>query len=148
MQVELQVNIFKMELRDIREGNYVKESEFSSRDRALVPSYRVEYRDLGYHQFMIGIPITLDWCKSLDMDIHMKEPWATASNFDWIAYAPGLKVKSNLGEVTVFLIMGGGYSILEHIKYVHQIQNFYYGMWGFEIDEENPTEFYKITKHE
>lgn len=137
-----------MKLRDIREGNYVDESGgFSSRDRALVPFYRVEYRDLGYHNFMEGIPISLGWCRSLNMDIEEKTPWATGGNFDWVATAPGLKVRSYLGVVTVFQIMGGVQSMLEHIKFVHQIQNFYFGVWGFEIDEENPTEFYRIKEN-
>ena len=44
--------------------------------------------------------------------------------------------------------MAGAKTILEHVKYVHQLQNLYYGMWGFEIDEINPTEFYKIKENE
>lgn len=136
-----------MKLRDVRAGNYVDESGgFSSRDRAHVPFYRVECRDLGYHNFMEGILISLSWCRSLNMDIEEKTPWVTGGNFDWTAEAPGLKVKSYLGVVTVFECRGGVQSILEHIKYVHQLQNFYFGVWGFEIDEENPTEFYKLKE--
>ena len=131
-----------MELNDIRAGNYVKEFEYSSRGRSHEPFFRVIAEDIPYHNFLVPIPIDLEWCKRLHMDI--EERIHPSGNYDWIAEAPGLKVRSDKGEVTVFLRMGGSMSILEHIKYVHQLQNFYYGIWGFEIDEENPTEFYKI----
>jgi hypothetical protein len=133
-----------MELKDVRVGNIVKDFEYSSRGRGLLEGfYRVEYDDLGYHNFMLGIPISMKWCMLLRMDIETPMPHANA-NFDWIAESAGLKVRSFNGEITVFHTTGGVCSILEHIKYVHQLQNFYYGYWGFEIDEENPTEFYKI----
>jgi hypothetical protein len=136
-----------MELKDIRVGNYVKEHEFSSRGRALEPYYRVEYDDLAYHSFMVGVPIDLEWCKRLSMDIEEAMLHANA-NFDWIARAGGIKVVSYRKEITVFNSMGGCSSILEHIKYVHQLQNFFYTLWGFEIDEENTTEFYQEPKNE
>ena len=137
-----------MELKDIRVGNYVKEFEYSSRGRALEPFYRVAYDDLGYSQFMVGIPINADWCQILNMDIEEKTRWATSSNFDWGADAPGILIRSFKGEITVFNCMAGARTMLEHVKYVHQLQNLYYGMWGFEIDEVNPTEFYKIKENE
>ena len=135
-----------MELKDIRVGNYVKESEFSSRGRALEPFYRVEYSDLGYHNFMVGIPINADWCTVLKMD--MEERIHPSGNYDWGADAPRILIRSFKGEITVFNCMAGARTILEHVKYVHQLQNLYYGMWGFEIDEKNPTEFYKIKENE
>jgi hypothetical protein len=137
-----------MKLNDIREGNYVKEFEYSSRGRALEPFYRVEYDDLGYWHFMVGIPITLEWCKKLGMDTEEVIPHATGANFDRIAEKAGLKIRGFKGGITVFHSTGGCTSILEHIKYVHQLQNFYYGYWGFEIDEENPTEYYQEPKNE
>jgi hypothetical protein len=133
-----------MELKEIRAGNYVKECEFSSRGRALEPFFRVDRQDYPYHNFLRPILIDLEWCKRLEMEIDEASRWTTGGNFDWIAEAPGLMLRSYMGEITVFQCMGGSRSILEHIKYVHQLQNFYYGMWGFEIDETNPTEFYKI----
>ena len=133
-----------MELKDLRVGNYVKESEFSSRGRALEPFYRVAYDDLGYHNFMVGIPINLDSCKVLKINIEEPMRLATSANYDWGADAPGILIRSFKGEITVFNCMAGARTILEHVKYVHQLQNLYYGMWGFEIDEENPTEFYKF----
>ena len=75
-------------------------------------------------------------------------PHATGANFDWIAEVAGLRVRGFKGGITVFHSMGGCTSILEHIKYVHQLQNFYYGYWGFEINEKNPTEFYKEPLNE
>jgi hypothetical protein len=137
-----------MELRDVRIGNFVKEHEFSSRGRALEPFYRIELSDLSYPQFMVGIPIDLEWCKLLGMDIEEKTRWATSSNFDWGADAPGILIRSFNGVVTVFNCMAGAKTMLEHVKYVHQLQNLYYGLWGFEIDEKNPTEFYKIKENE
>jgi hypothetical protein len=137
-----------MKLKDVREGNYVTEHPFSSRDRSLESFYKVEYRDLGYHNFMEGIPITLEWCKYLKMDVEEVMPHATGANFDWIAEVAGLRVRGFKGGITVFHSMGGCTSILEHIKYVHQLQNFYYGYWGFEINEKNPTEFYKEPLNE
>ena len=131
-----------MELREVRVGNYVKEHEFSSRGRGLEGFYRVEYHDLGYANFMIGIPIDLEWCKRLKMDI--EERIHPSGNYDWIATAAGVRVVSYRKEVTVIHGGGGCSTIMDHIKYVHQLQNFFYGYWGFEIDEENPTEFYKI----
>ena len=132
-----------MELTDIRVGNYVKEFEYSSRDRSLAPFFKIEYRDLGYQEFMLPIPIDLDWCKRLGMDIEEPMRLATTANYDWTADAPGILIRSYKDEVIVFNCMAGARSKLEHIKYVHQLQNLYYGIWGFEIDEENPTEFYK-----
>ena len=137
-----------MELKDVRVGNYVTEHEFSSRGRTLEPFYRVEYQDLGYHNFMVGIPITLEWCKHLKMDTEEVMPNATGANYDWLAEVAGLKVRGFKGGITVFHSMGGCTSILDHIKYVHQLQNFFYGYWGFEIDEQNPTEFYKLKENE
>jgi hypothetical protein len=134
-----------MKLSEVRAGNFVKESSFSSRDRSLQPFYKVEYRDLGYSQFMEGIPITLEWCKYLKMDIEEVMPYATRANFDWIAKAPRVQIYSFKDTITIFEVMCGCKSMLEHIKYVHQLQNYYYGIWGFEIDEVNPTEFYKET---
>lgn len=122
-----------MELNDVREKNYVKESGFSSRGRSLEPFYRVEYHDLGYHQFMEGIPITLEWCKKLGMDT--EERIHSSGNFDWTAEVAGLRVRADKGKVTVFYNCLGGSTIIEHIKYVHQLQNFYYGFWGTEIDD-------------
>ena len=136
-----------MKPNDIRRGNYVTEHMFSSRGRSHEPFYKVEYSDLGYPQFMEGIPITLEWCKYLKMDTETPMPHAKA-NFDWIAEAPRVKVRGHNGEITVYEVIGGCMSILEHIKYVHQLQNFYYGVWGFEINEENPTEFYKEPLNE
>jgi hypothetical protein len=72
----------------------------------------------------------------------------TRTNYDWIAEAPGIRIIEYNKAITVYHGMGGVKTILEHIKYVHQLQNFYYGYWGFEIDEENPTEFYKEPKNE
>ena len=93
---------------------------------------------------MVGIPITLEWCKKLKMDI--EERIHPSGNYDWIAEKGGLRVVENKGNVYVSHGAMGCRTLLEHIKYVHQLQNFYYGYWGFEIDEENPTEFYKIKK--
>jgi hypothetical protein len=137
-----------MELFEIRCGNYVKEFEYSSRDRALEPFFRVEQRDLPYHNFLKPIPIDLEWCQRLHMDIEEKTRWATGGNFDWIAEAPGIKIRSDKGEIIVFECRGGVRTILEHIKYVHQLQNFYYGIWGFEIDEPNNTIYYKEPTNE
>ena len=73
-----------MELREVRVGNIVKEHDYSSRGRGLLEGfYRVEYSDLGYHNFMVGIPITLEWCKKLKMDI--EERIHPSGNYDWIA---------------------------------------------------------------
>jgi hypothetical protein len=132
-----------MELSEIRFGNYVMECQFSSRGRALEPFFRVDRQDYPYNNFLRPIPIDLEWCKRLGMDIEEKTRWATGGNFDWTAEAPGIMIRSYLGKITVFNCMAGAKTILEHIMYVHQIQNLYYGMWGFEIDEKNPTEFYK-----
>jgi hypothetical protein len=135
-----------MELREVRVGNIVKEFEYSSRPRALEPFYRVEYSDLGYSQFMVGVPITLEWCKYLKMDI--EERIHPSGNYDWIATASGIRVVSYRKEVTVIHRMDGSSTIMDHIKYVHQLQNFFYGHWGFEIDEENTTEYYQEPKNE
>lgn len=137
-----------MELKDVREGNYVIESKFSSRGRALEPFYRVEYSDLGYHNFMEGIPITLEWCKYLKMAT--EERIHPSGNYDWIAEAPGIKIKADKGEITVFHTISGCTMILEHIKYVHQIQNFYYGFWGMEIDDSHikSREYYNKPEKE
>ena len=132
-----------MELQEIRGGNYVKESEFSSRGRALEPFFRVEPQDYPYHNFLRPIPIDLEWCKRLKMDIEEKMPWTTGGNFDWTAEAPGVLVRSYLGNIMVFECRGGVRTVLEHIEYVHQLQNFFYGIWGFEIDEPNNTNFYR-----
>ena len=114
-----------MELRDIRVGNIVKEFEFSSRDRAFEPFYRVEYSDLGYSQFMVGIPITLEWCKFLKMDTEIVIPTSTTrTNYDWIAEAPNIRIIEYNKEITIYHGMCGVRTIMEHIKYVHQLQNF------------------------
>ena len=82
---------------------------------------------------MVGIPITLEWCKRLTMDT--TERIHPSGNYDWIAEVAGLKIRSDKGKIVVFHSTGGSSIILEHIKYVHQIQNFYYVFWGIEIDE-------------
>ena len=85
-----------MELREVRVGNYVKEHDYSSRGRGLLEGfYRGEYSDLGYHNFMVGIPITLEWCKKLKMDI--EERIHPSGNYDWIAEAGGLRVVGDKG---------------------------------------------------
>ena len=85
-----------MALKDVRVGNYVTEHEFSSRGRGLYEGfYRVEYQDLGYHNFMVGIPITLEWCKKLNMVI--EERIHPSGNYDWIAEAGGLRVVGDKG---------------------------------------------------
>jgi hypothetical protein len=131
-----------MELKDVRVGIYVKEFKYSSRGRALEPFYRVKYNDLGYYNFMQPILIDKEWCKRLKMAI--EERIHPSGNYDWIAEAPGIRIKADKGEITVFHNISGCSIILEHIKYVHQIQNFYYGFWGMEIDDEHikNREFY------
>lgn len=128
-----------MKLNDVREGNYVEESKYSSRDRSNEPFYRVKYDDLEYHNYMEGIPITLEWCKRLKMDI--EERIHPSGNYDWIAEAGGLRVVGDKGKIFISHGNMGCRTSLEHIKYVHQLQNFYYGYWGTEIDEP-PSEFY------
>ena len=119
-----------MKLHEIRVGNYVKESKFSSRGRALEGEYAVELHDMSYHFFMQPIPITKEWCKKLGFE--MKERYHETSNYDWIAEKGFIKVHCLDNEITVLFNPGVGTIIsLENIKNVHELQNFYY-FWHLE----------------
>ena len=72
---------------------------------------------------MPKVPITKDMCKLMDFDI--SERVHETSNFDWIAERGMLKIHALDGEITVILRVGGGSVLLEHIKYVHQVQKLF-----------------------
>lgn len=72
---------------------------------------------------MPKIPITKVMCEIMDFNI--KERVHETSNYDWIAYKGMIKIHSLDGEVKVSLVSGGIITILDHIKYVHEIQQLY-----------------------
>jgi hypothetical protein len=122
-----------LRLEDVRVGNYMKESGFSSRGRSLEPFYRVELRDLSYVNFMVPIEIDKEWCRKLKMDVlELKN-----GNY-WMAEKEGLRVKyvENGKVEVVHITIGGSQTGLSQIKHIHQLQNFFYFYYGYEIDEQ------------
>jgi len=124
-----------MELKEIRVGNYVRESEYSSRERTLQPFYRVELNDLSYYHFMNPIKIDKEWCERLKMFITYRVH--PTGNYDWIAEAGGFTIVGLNDEISVRLQIGGGAVIFDHIIYVHLLQNLFYFYYQKEIDELN-----------
>lgn len=72
---------------------------------------------------MPKVLITKEMCKLMDFDI--EERVHETSNYDWIAYKGMIKIRSLDGEVNVSLVGGGIITILDHIKYVHEVQQLY-----------------------
>lgn len=132
-----------IQLKDIRVGNYVKETKFSSRGRSLEPFYRVELHDLGYTNFMLPIEIDKEWCRRLNINVI-----ETKDGRYWMAEIEGLRVKQTEdNKISVSHNNYGGAQIgLPHIKYVHQLQNFFYYYYGTEIDEQIDKRHNKTRK--
>lgn len=72
---------------------------------------------------MPKIPITKDMCKLMGFEI--EERYHETSNYDWIADQGMIKIHALNDEITVILRVGGGAVHLDHIKYVHQVQQLY-----------------------
>ncbi len=130
-------------LEDVRVGNYMKESKFSSRGRTLEPFYRVELHDLSYSNFMVPIEIDKEWCQRLKMDV-----METKDGRYWMAEKEGLRVKKTEDDkiIVVHITVHGSQTGLQHIKHVHQLQNFFYFYYGYEIDEQIDKRYYKTGK--
>lgn len=113
-----------MELHEIRAGNYVKEHEFSSRGRSLEGEYAIELYDIAYYNFMCPVPITKEWCEKLGFVIEVRHH--SSSNYDWVAMKGAFTIKILDDEIIVLFSVGGVTTLLENIKNVHELQNFYY----------------------
>lgn len=118
-------------LEDIRIGNYVTEAMYSGRPRALEPHYRVERDDLGYNPFLVPILIDHVWLENLGFDV--EERVDKTSNYDWFCTGYGLRIKFLNGVMNILISNGGATRFLEHIKYVHQLQNLIYAIHNIEI---------------
>ena len=66
------------------------------------------------------IPITKTMCELMGFDID--ERYHKSGNYDWVADKGMIKIHSLNGEVNVFLSTGGGQVLLEHVKFVSQVQ--------------------------
>jgi len=123
---------------DLRVGNHVRlKSAFGLINWCVTPI------DFGTAVALEPIPIDKDWCVKIGMVI-TKERQHPSGNYDWIAEAQGLEVVGDKGEIKVLFYSGGGCTLMEHLIYVHQLQNFYHGYYGLEIQEDaSNSEYYK-----
>lgn len=87
--------------------------------------------DIDAYQNLHPTLITEDWLRRAGQSVH--NPTEESANYKFICWIGGIKIVENKG-IRVFLCMGGVCTLLEHIRYVHQIQNLYFAFYNKEID--------------
>lgn len=120
-----------IELHDLRVGNYVIEGKWSSRPRAKDKHYQIKIDDLNYFQWLEPIPIDHIWLENLGFDVDKRVD--ETSNYDWFCAGYGLRIRFLNGVMSILISNGGTTRLLEHIKYVHQLQNLIYAIHNIEI---------------
>jgi hypothetical protein len=113
-----------IEAKDLRIGNLVKESKFSSRGRALQEYFQVDITDFKYSQFLEPIPLTEEWLKKFGFENH--SPYFVHPEFDY-----QVRMQSN-GDIIAFHEQLSEFYGFE-IKYVHILQNFFHSVKGEEL---------------
>lgn len=112
-------------------NNYVQESIFSSRHFQFNDYYQVNQTNIQYVNLMAGIPIDEKWCIRLGFDVRNR--FHSSCNYDWIAEMGHFIIRSMDNKVHVSMRFDGYTIGLDHIKFVHELQNIYYWMYGAEL---------------
>jgi hypothetical protein len=131
-----------MEAKELRIGNWVKESGISSRKNTTDP-YQCELSDMNYYPFLEAIPLTEEWLlkfgfysgftgiSEFSMDVNKSKHDLNAIDTFRIynscdLWHPEILSITDISEPNDFLALNA-------VRYVHQLQNLYFALTGEEL---------------
>lgn len=130
-----------MNARELRIGNWVSMEGFPEPNDGIVGqvtqintetnTISIKDKAIGCEEDFYPIPLSESWLERAGFE--MEKRVHESGNYDWIAESGWLSIMGLNGEARVRLRTAGTLTLLDSIKFLHQIQNLHFALTGTDL---------------
>ena len=124
-----------MRVTDVRIGNYLTGQDGHLEDQIVISisGNRIVTQPVGISGSVSTEPISKVDGHSSAKPIEISKEWIERLGFKDSKLEINSCIDLIYREGTLFLVMEACYTVLQHIQYIHQLQNLYFSMTGKEL---------------